>query len=212
MLVWSRSGWYTSVMMGFICLCVSRPNKNITSFLLTCNRRLSRRRYHWKRLGWALMDCRIRVVRLGTSHPLRLGRIWWLPPSESNPRYVWICRGESPLSHPEPLTINGLHELRNVGSLVSKLSAHWKIMIKKIIALATENKKNNNLVGTYFEIEIYAKIQSCIKLKTRLAFICENNHVKFISQKLNFNFSPTHGWTFLSCNSNEVQGEWSVTY
>ena len=57
--------------------------------------------------------------------------------------------------------------------------------------------------------QLKVELQFAIKFSYFREF-WKSTKVQFIGQKLNFNFCPTHGLTFLSCNSNEVQRERSV--
>ena len=54
--------------------------------------------------------------------------------------------------------------------------------------------------------QLKVELQFAIKFSYFREF-WKSTKVQFIGQKLNFNFCPTHGLTFLSCNSNEVQRE-----
>ena len=54
--------------------------------------------------------------------------------------------------------------------------------------------------------QLKVELQFAIKFSYFREFL-KSTKVQFIGQKLNFNFCPTQGLTFLSCNSNEVQRE-----
>ena len=68
-----------------------------------------------------------------------------------------------------------------------------------------------------FKVRIGSPLSRAVsQLKVELQFTIKFSYfgkfwkstkVQLIGQKLNFNFCPTHGLTFLSCNSNEVQRE-----
>ena len=59
--------------------------------------------------------------------------------------------------------------------------------------------------------QLKVELQFAIKFSYFREF-WKSTKVQLIGQKLNFNFCPTHGLTFLSCNSNEVQRERSGSY
>ena len=85
--------------------------------------------------------------------------------------------------------------------MVAKLKLHEK----KVGQLEAENSKLQssvqNLEGELEEVQVNFNSHRLTARTTK---------VQLIGQKLNFNFCPTHGLTFLSCNSNEVQRERSV--
>ena len=74
----------------------------------------------------------------------------------------------------------------------------------------------HNLSRKFCSHDFFRTNRAVSQLKVELQFAIKFSYfrefwkstkVQFIGQKLNFNFCPTHGLTFLSCNSNEVQRE-----
>ena len=68
------------------------------------------------------------------------------------------------------------------------------------------NIPSNHINSSRAVLQLKVELQFAIKFSYFREF-WKSTKVQFIGQKLNFNFCPTHGLTFLSCNSNEVQRE-----
>ena len=78
--------------------------------------------------------------------------------------------------------------------------------LKHSLPCTTNTKKPAKRLSYRAVSQLKVELQFAIKFSYFREF-WKSTKVQFIGQKLNFNFCPTHGLTFLSCNSNEVQRE-----